>query len=85
MSVLLTSPVPFFAFKLAQLKQVSFYKRIELFGQRQAVILKLGTQTKPGRQAQTLVVLFTTPEELPTLLQVIHPRSLSMYELVSGH
>lgn len=82
---MLTSPVPFFALKLAQLKQVSFYKRIELFGQRQAVLFKLGTQRKPGKQAQTLVVLFTNPEELPTLLQVIHPITLSTYELVSGH
>jgi hypothetical protein len=85
MSVLLTSPVPFLPFRPAQLKQVSFYKKILLAGQRQAVKLIFGFQVNPGEQAQTLVVALIAPEELPTPLQLIHPRALSTYELVSGH
>lgn len=84
-SVLLTNPVPFLFFKRAQLKQVKFYKKIELAGQKQCNKDAFGFQIKPSKQAHTLVVLFMTPEELLTLLQEMHPRALSTYELESGH
>jgi hypothetical protein len=63
LSVLLTNPVPFFALRLAQLKQVSFYKKILLVGQMQAVKFMVGAQIKPKEQLQTLVVVFIRPEE----------------------
>lgn len=58
---------------------------MELVGQKQSTKDTFGFQTKPSKQAQTLVVLFTTPEELLTLVQDMHPRTLSTYELESGH
>lgn len=66
-------------------KQVKLGRINELGGQRHAFVLKAEFQIKVGLQLHCLLVKFAVLGEFSTSVQIIHPKVLSTYELLSGH